>query len=639
MKKIFVVLFSVIVCIGMLAGCGGSSGNLPDEVSQNDVLTMKALDKDKMTISIRAEYNVNNEAIRKALARKFPEVNFVSVFHCSQETQYELRQSLEGGTAEDIIISPNMKAVSDIASKYMLDVSGEDFTDKYIDASLEECQLDGDLYYLPGPSSVFGIVYDKTMFQQHGWKVPKSYSQFISLVKTINASGIRAIQPTCVYARQGQMVLTMFSYAGTFSGVNNAAWLDDYQAGKASMKGHMEKALKRYSELGSAGVIKAADFQMQPGNRSTMLYNDHTCAMIIENEQAETYATQQKSDHEYGMFPFWSGNGKNSDHLMSIPAYYMGINKSLENNAEKLSKVKEVVSYISSRAGQKAINGEDSNQISNIRGMKLKETSFNSGIMATINKGNLVDEVDFLAAGNNNAVEKQLVAELPGYLNGTTSASALMTACDKARDTFLADGINKGEAEGTAAKNFSVAETAQFIAGALKDKADADIGLCYAGTVHRGMVGRIYKGKIYSTDINALSLSVGPTSGDVNDKKLWKVSMTGKQIKALLVAGYKYDPADNVPNIPYYVASGLKIKFAPWQDEKIKSVTLSDGSELRDGEHYTVALWGWPFTEKCSGTVEKVYNDTSEAIITDAVKKAGTLDPSDYSDFEIVYDR
>ena len=105
----------------------------------------------------------------------------------------------------------------------------------YQSDALEECQIDGKLYYLPGPSSVYGIVYDRTMFSEHGWQVPHSYDEFLSLVGQIEAEGIRAIQPTCKYARQAQAVLTMFNYADTFGGVDDYQWLLDYQKGKTSM--------------------------------------------------------------------------------------------------------------------------------------------------------------------------------------------------------------------------------------------------------------------------------------------------------------------------------------------------------------------------------------------------------------------
>ena len=628
--------FFTLFLAAALSACGKK---LPDEIRGNDIITMTPVSKDRMTITIRAEYNVNNEAIRSALAEKFPDVNFVSVFHCSGETQYELRQSLLSGEAEDLIISPNMKAVSDIAGETMLDLSAENFADAYNGQALEGCAVDGKLYYLPGPSALYGIVYDKTLFEQKGWEVPRSYSAFLKLAETIEASGIRAVQPTCRYARQAQMVFTMFNYGSSFGGVDNADWLLHYQNGEGGMQGHLEAALERYRELNAAGIIRPEDFDMQPGNRSRMLYNDHSCAMIIENEQAMLYAEQAGSDHSYGMFPFWCGDGPDDDYLMSLPSYYIGVNARLlsGSNTAKLGKIKEILAYISTPEGQLTLNGGAMRQLSNVAGTPYTKDAFNKEIQEAVLKGNVVPEVDLMASGNNNPVEKALQSGLKEYLAGSITAEELLSGCDAVRDRTLQSGLDRGKKIGTAESSFTGPETAMFIAEALRQKAGADIGLCLAGTSHCGTVSRIYKGDIYAADINSLSLSVGVTNGNKDDKKLWLVSMTGAELKKLLDTGYKEVPQDNVPEIPYYTAAGLRIRFAPWKEDKILSVRLADGSELDDGAEYRVALWGWPFASACPGKVEQVFDDSSNDIITEAIEKSGSIRPSGNGSFTISY--
>ena len=637
MKRITCRILMLLFIACALSGCSASTDLTARP--QNDILTMRAVDTSKLTITIRAEYNVNNEALQGALEEKFPGVNFVSVFHCSQETQYELRQSLQSGLAEDLIVSPNMKSIADIAPETLLDLSGETFTDNYIGSALENCQIDGKLYYLPGPSSLYGIVYDKTLFKQHGWQVPKSYDEFIALVKTIDACGIRAIQPTCTYVRQAQLIFTMFDYDQAFGGVENYKWMKDYQVGDASMKSHVEQALGKYRELQAANVIQAGDFDVQPGNRSMMLYRDHTCAMIIENEQAVLYARQANSDHEFGIFPFWCGNEPNSDKVMSIPGYYVGINAGLskKGNEKKLAKIKEVLAYISTPEGQTAISGGAPLQMSNIIGTAYQPHDFTEGIIDTIRKGNAVPEVEFMESWNGNAVEKTLRADLRKYLEGSVSEAGLIADCDAARDGALNSSVNRGEVIGYASADFTCLETGLLIADALREKASAQIGLCLVGTTHCGMVGRIYKGAVYSADIASLSLSVGVTSGLFNDKKLWRVTMTGAELTELLKTACAFNPNDNVPNIPYYVASGLKIEFAPWETDKLISVKMADGSPLAADQSYTVALWGWPFESPCPGTVEKVYHDTCDDILTAYISNNGTIKPRNDGRFTVIY--
>lgn len=105
----------------------------------------------------------------------------------------------------------------------------------------------------------------------------------------------------------------------------------------------------------------------------------------------------------------------------------------------------------------------------------------------------------------------------------------------------------------------------------------------------------------------------------------------------MLKTACAFNPNDNVPNIPYYVASGLKIEFAPWETDKLISVKMADGSPLAADQSYTVALWGWPFESPCPGTVEKVYHDTCDDILTAYISNNGTIKPRNDGRFTVIY--
>jgi CheY-like chemotaxis protein len=180
------VLLSVAALLGALSGCGGRAASAASPA--DDIVTMKSLDTGKMTVTIRAEYNVNNEAIRSALAAKFPDVNFVSVFHCSQETQYELRQSLQGGSAEDIIISPNMKSISDIAPDTLLDLSARALWTATTAPRWRPARLNGKLYYLPGPLLHVRHSLRQDHVRPARLERPQKLRRIHRLVKTIDAS-------------------------------------------------------------------------------------------------------------------------------------------------------------------------------------------------------------------------------------------------------------------------------------------------------------------------------------------------------------------------------------------------------------------------------------------------------------------
>ena len=151
------------------------------------------------------------------------------------------------------------------------------------------------------------------------------------------------------------------------------------------------------------------------------------------------------------------------------------------------------------------------------------------------------------------------------------------------------------------------------------------------------MVGRIYQGDLYATDINTLSLSVGQGNDTKNDKRLWLVRFTGSQLRELLAKANRTEIQEAIPNTPYYVASGLEITFAPWKEKKLVSVK-KDGKELDPQATYTVALWGWPFKDPCKGTILKAFGESSEKILTEAIQEKGIISPPEPAGrFTLVY--
>lgn len=58
---------------------------------------------------------------------------------------------------------------------------------------LNSIARDGKLYCLPCSAQVRDIVYNTTLFEEKGWKVPYDFNRFIALCRTIEARGIRSI--------------------------------------------------------------------------------------------------------------------------------------------------------------------------------------------------------------------------------------------------------------------------------------------------------------------------------------------------------------------------------------------------------------------------------------------------------------
>lgn len=116
------------------------------------------------------------------------------------------------------------------------------------------------------------------------------------------------------------------------AGMVNHRWYEDYRAGRTGMKGHMEPAFEIMQRFIDQGILRADDYNVRPSMRSDMMYVKQGCAMILETQDAVKYCEEygRADSPEIGMLPFFSGNGPDSDYLLSIPNYYIAANSKLK---------------------------------------------------------------------------------------------------------------------------------------------------------------------------------------------------------------------------------------------------------------------------------------------------------------------
>ena len=75
----------------------------------------------------------------------------------------------------------DFEGVSDIKQAYM-----------DIEVELEFIPTDG-VYALPYVANAAGILYNKDMFEENGWKIPQTWTEFTELCETIKASGVQPL--------------------------------------------------------------------------------------------------------------------------------------------------------------------------------------------------------------------------------------------------------------------------------------------------------------------------------------------------------------------------------------------------------------------------------------------------------------
>lgn len=621
----------MIFCIG-LTGC---TAKQRQGVSDTEVLTLTEVPEDKIMITMRMGNGMNYQSMKSAIESRFEEVCIVI---CSNSP---VAMRAQNHDSEDVIFFTGNECASTNIEKAFIDLSGESFIQNYYLSMLQEGEVNGKLYFLPGPSNLYGIVYNKDMFDENGWQVPNNLDEFIALCQTIEQTGIRAIQPSLYYTDAVSQFFTGFTYKAVLAGAKNEKWFSDYKNGEVAMKGHMEPAFDIMDRLIEAGILRADDFQVQPIKRSNMLYKDRTCAMILETQAAPEYAQQINgaSAPRIGLMPFFSGSDEDSDYFLSVPVYKVAISKSLENkgNEKKLEKVKEVLEYLSTAEGQKAVMGDNTSVISSVKGIHQGENEFLQDAEDTIDKGHVVQQV-FYAKYAGTEFIKKMKDGLLSYVEGGMSKEEVMDELDKARDGILyQENVSDTVKIGTAKETFSIMQTSCLISDIFKEKADAEIGLCAANMRTAGNNWKIYQGDILYNGLNTLDAYLDMSflkiaSADNNAGKLLKVKMTGENLlKALNSIDMK---EERFPDA-YFTASGLKITFAPWAGEgkRYVSVTMSDGKALDLEKEYTVALWAGSVNEGLIESIVEVYDVRVADLLKDRIEENGGVIKPENKDF------
>ena len=285
--------------------------------------------------------------------------------------------------------------------------------------------------------------------------------------------------------------------------------------------------------------------------------------------------------------------------------------------------------------------------IGSVRGSRPPDSAFAEHILDTLEKGNQVpipQYGDILVT----TTDRTFAALFQEFSLGTKTAAEVTAACDRAQKERLSAGEDAGlYSIGTAAADFTVLETAEYIADMFRRKTGAEIGLCCANTRNSGCNTELYKGDILNFVAGAESsrsicydLDRGFGYADPKDEigsHLTKIAMTGADIRASL--NEIYNESTTYP-ATYIVSSGLNIEFAPWAGagNRVLSVTLADGSELEPERLYTVACWNGTVAPQRIAKVETVYEDTFLELFEAALKTDSPISPFQDGRFTLNWD-
>lgn len=613
LTAIFIITLSLLL---FLTGCSAS-----DTDKSEDVLTQKAASKGKTQITVLVKYAFTINEFEKAVEKQFPDIDLVQVGNYTRNMgTEEYAARLEHDDIPDIVMTWPLDVGREYWSDRLLDLSGMEFSSRYNTSMLNDISTDGKLYYLPGPAQVRGIVYNKTLFKEKGWEVPKDYEGFLELCKTIEASGIRSIQ----LGFQNQEVLDTafvgYNFGNYFSRPQDLEWMDNYNQGIGSFGEQFGGALDVFQQMTDAGVWKASDLEIDYSEREKMLFT-RQCAMVEDSSlMAKMGYSQTGTSDEFALMPFFNP-GSNNDWARLYMVCYIGLNKHLAEpeNKDKYDLVMEIMNYISTVEGQKMLSADTGAMYSSLIDATPPDVPEIEALIPALNQGRYAV---FPTLGN---AQGALREGLAGMLKGTLTKEDVIRMADE--QNLFPPVTESPKLLGEASESFSLTDTGNFVADAMCTWGDCELALYldngkdgnYNG---KGISGRIYAGDITTSDIDRIMPDL-----KANDSgALWKASISGEDLLAVLENSVS---VENNQTGWFYYFSGLKMEFDPTAEpgNRVKKITASDGSAIDLARNYTIVVTEGSVPEEylqnCSKTDSLSYD-----IVTRAVESAGTISPA-----------
>lgn len=189
--------------------------------------------------------------------------------------------------------------------------TGKTVRDSMTGNAAEACSYNGTAYAIPEYVQVDGFVYNRSLFEQYGWEVPKTTTELEKLCKKILADTEGKVAPIvyCGGAADGYLYFAVENWVYEYEGISNLDTFYAYDSAEvfnpSNYKGKMY-ALQNlqkfffdegnYTMTGSTGMTHiVAQSKLIQGEAAMMLNGSW-----FENEMSEVL--KQNPDVEIGMF-------------------------------------------------------------------------------------------------------------------------------------------------------------------------------------------------------------------------------------------------------------------------------------------------------------------------------------------------
>ena len=540
MKKIsrrsFLQVVGLLAATAALTACGGKT----ETVKKDDTHEV---------ITFMAPY-MEEEAFIEQVHSVYPEVNIEIVPYSGDNTTTCLQNMFEANDLPDICTLTVYDPMTYHVSDKLLDLSGYDFTDNYVESRLQEVSDNGAIYLLPSSYNCYGITYNKTLLREHGWELPNSFAELEALAAEAKEAGVDLCLPQIQYPGYGFQYLCNIADADFLGTLDGKLWQKDYLSGEANVSntpGMMQamayvqkwKDIGMLNDSGDALDDNVTRQRMTEGN--TLFLIGGTNGIVESDDNAD----------KFGLMPYLSEDGTQNVFVLKVNRFY-GLNKKLEQNPQKLEDALKVMRVLSTVEGSSALIPAKTLKCSLLPFKDAKaDDTYYADVADVLNAGNTAP---FIYSGWENTVVTTGTKMLD-FIKGDATMEDVIRQMDEDQDSVV---NNPPDTITTVTEELSQEDCAMLVGRCFAQATGSDLALVSLSTWipgnptdqnHHGVAAKLYAKGITDYDLSVIL----PTGWN---RTIQTVTLTGQQINDLLATGY--DAYGNGKGYPHVMESPVQ---------------------------------------------------------------------------------
>ncbi len=444
MKRVLCLLLAAAGLLSLLAGCGSRAESGKD--SEHPVITMNAPYRNMATF-------------RDLVREKYPEVNLEIIPYNGGNTTAFFTDMRRADQMTDIYFSTVYSPGQYDDKGQLLDLSGFDFTENYVQSRLREVTYEGGVYMMPLGYNALGITYNKTLLEKNGWTLPTNLKELEEMKTAVEAAGCTFCVDMLQFPGYGFQYLCNIADTGYLSSTEGLAWQNRFIKGEATVKGtpEIEKSIRLIQRWRDIGMLNGLGSPTDDGETKASVAEGKT--LFVVGNSADFSAALGVTD-KYSLMPYLSEDGNHNVFILNV-SRYVGLNKSLgeKGSEKKLADALKVMGVLSTVEGMESLDPTQNNaRLLPLKDATVGEDSFYADILDELNSGHTAS---FIYSGWENIVVV-LGEKMIDFVCGRATVDEVIQCFDDNQKAITDDEVTVYT---TATENIPMEDCARAISG------------------------------------------------------------------------------------------------------------------------------------------------------------------------------